>query len=377
MSVQRPRKERPTSTLTFPLGPYTPALAQPVALTLHLRGETIARVEAPRTGYCRRGVMTLAVGKPLVDALDLIERTCAQGGSVYRTALCLAVESATRTTPPKPARVTRTLFAEIERILARLWYLGDCARASDLAYYQGLALAQREALFAALDEATGARRFWGVAIPGGCRDDIAFAGVGAALKDLEPTLTVWRAATESKGPLGRAGAGIGAIATDLAEKCGLAGQAAAGALALDDPRQSTTDGGYADLSEEIVWPAESAGAKGDAGERMRVAVADLATSYAIALSCVSTLESIATPEYQARLGGPAANVSGEARVAGPHGPASVRVTLGASSEITRLALSTPADATLKALPYILEDARLEKAPLILASLDLCLECNDQ
>jgi Ni,Fe-hydrogenase III large subunit len=321
--------------------------------------------------------MALAAGRPLVDALDLIERTCAQGGSVYRTALCMAVESATRTSPPKPARITRTLFAEIERILGRLWYLGDCARASDLAYYQGLALAQREALFAALEEATGTRSFWGIAIPGGCREDIAFDGLSAALKELEPTQTVWRAATEPKGPLGRAGAGIGTITTELAEKCSLTGLAAAGALALDDPRQSTTGDGYADLGEEIVWPAESAGAKGDAGERMRVAAADLATSYAIALSCVSTLESITKPAYQARLGAPAANVSGEARIQGPHGPASVRVTLGASSEITRLALSTPADATLKALPYILEDARLEKAPLILASLDLCLECNDQ
>lgn len=377
MSVQRPRKERPTSTLTFPLGPYTPALAQPVALTLHLRGETIARVEAPRTGYCRRGVMALAAGKPLVDALDLIERTCAQGGSIYRTTLCLAVERATRSTPPKPARITRTLFAEIERILARLWYLSECARASDLSYYQGLALTQRESLFAALDEATGGRRFWGVALPGGCRDDITVAGLGAALKDLEPTLATWRAATDPKGPLGRAGAGIGAIATDLAEKCGLAGLAAGGALALDDARRSTPYDGYRDLVEEIVWPADGAGTKGDAADRMRVVVADLATSYAIALSCVSTLESVTAREYQARLGSPATNVSGEARVEGPHGPVIVRVALGASSEIARLALSTPADATLKALPYILEDARLDKAPLILASLDLCLECNDQ
>ena len=336
----------------------------------------MARVESPQTGYCRRGVAELAIGKPLVDVLDLVERLCAQSGAAYRGAMCQAVESATRTTPPRQARVLRTLFAEIERILARLWFLGECARACDLSFYRGQALDQREALFAALEEATGARHFWGIALPGGARDDINLAGVGAAVKALESSVDGWRQATDSRGPLGRAGTAVGIISAELAEKCELAGLAAGGSLPVEDLRRTWRYGGYADLSDEIVWPADNASLKGDAADRMRFAVADLATSYGIALSCVSTLEEY-VPEYQARLGGPAVNVSGEARVEGSHGPMTVHVSLGAASEITSLSLESSAEAVLDALPFIMEDTRLDRAPLILASLDLCLECNDQ
>ena len=334
------------------------------------------RVEEPQAGYCRRGVEELAAGKPLVDALDLVERLCAQSGAAFREALCQAVESATSTTPPAPARALRVLFLEVERMLARLWTLAECARAGDLTYYQGQALDQRETLFAALQAATGARCFWGVALPGGARDDIPVADLGSAVKALEATLDGWRRAADPRGPLGRVGAQVGVISAELAQQRALTGLAAAGSLAVDDLRRTAPYGGYADLGDAIDWPESSGHRHGDVSDRLRVAVSDLTVSYAIVLSCVSTLEGGAS-KFQTRLGGPAANASGKAQVEGPHGPLAVEVALGPSSEIRSLALESHAGAVLDALPLILEDTRLDKAPLILASLDLCLECNDR
>ena len=336
----------------------------------------MTRAEQPDAGYCRRGVAALAIGLPLVDALDLVERTCALSGAAYREALSQAVERATNTTTPPQARALRTLFLEIERILARLWYLSECARACDLSFYQGHALDQRETLYTALQEATGSRHFWRIALPAGARDDLTVSGLGPALKALESSLEGWRRATDTHGPLGRAGANVGVISAKVAGTLGLTSLAAAGSLPVEDLRRTQAYGGYADLTEEITWPSAPTSLKGDAAERMRVAVADLATSYAIALSCVSIVEG-GPLEYQARLGTPAADTRGEARIEGAHGPITVRVTLGPESEIVTLALESSARTTVDALPIILEDTRLDKVPLLLASLDLCLECNDQ
>jgi Ni,Fe-hydrogenase III large subunit len=264
---------------------------------------------------------------------------------------------------------------EIERILARLWYLGECARACDLSYYYGQALEQRETLYTALHDATGSRHFWHVAHPGGARDDISMTSVGPALKSLESSLEFWRRATDPHGPLGRVGEKVGVISEQVATTPLLAGLAAAGSRAVEDLRQTRAYGGYADLSDEIAWPATPDSLKGDGADRMRAAVTDLTTSYGIALSCVSINEGDA-PEYQARLGGPAASTRGEASVEGPHGPIIVAVTLGANSEIATLTLASSARTLVDALPVILEDTRLDRAPLLLASLDLCLECND-
>lgn len=336
----------------------------------------VARIEQPGAGYCRRGVAALATDMPLVDALDLIERACALSGAAYREALCQAVESATNTTPPRHARALRTLFLEIERILARLWYLGECARACDLSFYQGHALDQREALYAALQKATGTRHFWHVALPAGARDDLTFDDLGPALKSLESSLDGWRRATDPHGPLGRAGERAGVIAEKVVSALNLTSLAAAGSRAAPDLRQTLAYGGYADLRDEIAWPESPASLKGDSAERMRAAVSDLAISYGIALSCVSILEGDSR-DYQTRLAGPVANTRGEARVEGPHGPITVQVTLGPDSEIAALTGDSSARATVDALPIILEDTRLDKVPLVLASLDLCLECNDQ
>lgn len=336
----------------------------------------VARVEQPGVGYCRRGGVALAADMPLVDALDLIERACALSGAAYREALCQAVESATNTTPPRHARALRTLFLEIERILARLWYLGECARACDLSFYQGQALDQREALYAALQHATDARHFWHVALPAGARDDLTLDDLGPALKSLESSLDGWRRATDPHGPLGRAGAHVGVIAEKVASTLNLTSLAASGSLAAPDLRRTPAYGGYADLRDEIAWSEAPASLKGDSADRMRAAISDLATSYGIALSCVSILEG-GSRDYQARLTRPAANTRGEARVEGPHGPITVQVSLGPASDIAALACESSARAAVDALPIILEDTRLDKVPLVLASLDLCLECNDQ
>src|SRR5215510_8510348 len=108
-------KDCSMSAVRYPLGPYTSALVQPLPLTLILQGDRIDDVELGDLAELSRGIVTLAEGQPADDALTLIEHSCANAGQAQRLALVLALEAATNTQTVERARLTRVLFAEIER----------------------------------------------------------------------------------------------------------------------------------------------------------------------------------------------------------------------------------------------------------------------
>src|SRR5215831_16514520 len=105
------------SAVRYPLGPYTSALVQPLPITLVLRGDQIEAVELGDPASLSRGILALAEGKPIDDALAILEHSCANAGQTHRLALALALEAATNTPTTKRSRLIRVLFAESERIL--------------------------------------------------------------------------------------------------------------------------------------------------------------------------------------------------------------------------------------------------------------------
>jgi Ni,Fe-hydrogenase III large subunit len=305
----------------------------------------------------------------------VIERSCSLAGTAHRIAFCQAVESATGATLSLNARLTRVLFAEIERILARLWLLAMVSRAAGQPATLRDALAQREALFEALESATGQRRYWAIALPGGIRGDLDLDGLTKAIDDLVPALDVWRAAVAPTGPLGRAGQGVGILSADHFQALSLSGIAATGSDTSSDLRRSAPYGGYKDI--EYEWPA-SEGATSDIAGRLRAAVEDIATSVDLAQAAAQALADETQPSATpAELKAPAATAKGESRVEGPHGPVRLSLALTHEQKITDLRLETPGNAVLAALPAALEGRLISQAPAILASLDLCMECLDQ
>ncbi len=368
-----PGRSATTDTITFPLGPFHPALTQPLALTLALRGETITSVETPGTGYCRRGVAALVENQPVDSALALVERSCALAGGAHRRALCQAIEAAAGIAPAKSARVARVLFAEVERIQARLWTLALVARAAGLSDPFGVALEQRETLFEALHAATGTRAFHGVAVPGGVRGDLEVKPLALAIEQLAPVLEDWRAVVGPKGALGQAGTGAGLIAAERVEALALTGVAAGGSHDAVETRRADAST-YANL--DVTWPEIAFQPAGDVAARLTWVVADMLTSAAIARACLTKLGD-AAPAAAPALKTPTRDASGDARVEGPHGSVQIAATLTRTGTVTGLKLGTSGTATVAALPEVMTGSRLENVPMILASLDLCLECFDQ
>jgi Ni,Fe-hydrogenase III large subunit len=362
-------KERSMSAVRYPLGPYTSALAQPLPLTLVLRGDRIEDVELGDTALLSRGMLALASGKPADEALAILERSCANAGQTNRLALALALEAATNQSTTKQARLTRILFAEIERILARLWTLGVSAQAAGHANLWRAALDQREDFFAAAQAATGERVHWGVATVGGTGEHVTLTGLANALTAFAPACEEWRRVTIARGPLGATATSLGVISEEQAQDLsGLAGRAAGN---RQDVRESAPYDGYVDLAH--AWPS-STYKSGDAAARLLCAAEDLTTSVAVAQACLAELEKGVdeTPDQHAASSG--AEEVGAATVEGPHGAVTVRAARDQQGAVERLECVTPG-ATLYALvPRILHGHNATQAPLILASLDLCAEC---
>jgi len=371
------RKERPTSTVIFPLGPYHPALPQPLALSLRLRGDTIASADAPITGFGRRGIADLVAGKPLEYALTIIERGCSHAHESHRLVVCQAVESAAGLTLSSSARLTRTLFAEIERMLARFWTLGMTARAAGFTAPFQDAMERREILFEALETVTGERVFWAVSIRGGVRPDLDVAPLRDPLAALEQTVAAWRVLAGPKGSLGRALRGAGPIPAERAEALGLTGLAARGSRTVPDLRRGAPYVGYGDVTMPDSPSPDTL--KGDVASRLAVAVDDIGQSLTVALACVESLITGGVSRSPGAASGQAGGREGASAVEGPHGPVAATVTLASETAVptvARVRLDPPGAATLAALPALLEGQPLAQAPVILAGLDLCLECLD-
>lgn len=357
------------SAVRYPLGPYTSALAQPLPLTLLLRGDRIEDVELGDPALLRRGIVALATGKPVDEALTILEHSCANAGQTYRLTLALALEAATNQPTAKRSRLMRALFAEIERILARLWTLGLSARAAGYPALWRAALDQRENLFAAAQAVTGERVHWGVATVGGTREDFTLTGLADALTAFAPACEEWRRVTIARGPLGATAAGLGVISEEQAQNLsGLAGRAAGN---RQDVRESAPYDGYVDLAH--AWPS-STYKTGDAAARLLCAAEDLTTSVAVAQACLAELEKGADDSLDRRPDTAAAQGTGQAVVEGPHGAVTVRATRDQQGGVERLECETPGAALYALLPHILHGHNATQAPLILASLDLCAEC---
>lgn len=362
------------------MGPYHPALPQPIALTFKLRGEKIVAIELPQTGYCRRGVEAHAAAKPASQALEIVERSCSFSGHSHRLATCMAIESATGAAPSLRARLVRALFAEVERMLARLWTLGMSARAANLQGPLREALEQRELLFDATAEVTGERVFWAIPEPGGVRQLQEHPGLEplrAVVEQLGPGIEAWRAATSPRGSLGRAGAGVARISRERAEELGLTGVAARGCGVARDLRRDAPYAGYADVAFEWAATDDTVPNTGDAAARLAAAAADLATSRDLALDLLAGLpraDDTSLVDGRAKSGG---QRKGQGTVEGPHGPVEALITLAPDGTVDRFSLRLPGPAALvAALPEILDGQLVGLAPLALASLDLCLECAD-
>jgi Ni,Fe-hydrogenase III large subunit len=370
--------------MIFPLGPYHPALAEPMSLRLALRGETVTTVET-HLGYLHRGVEAAATARDLPAVLDLVERICGTCGHSHRLALCLALERLADVSAPPRAEALRTAFAEVERLLARLWLLMQIGRVGEFSALFTAAVEAREVLFEACVAATGSRLFWGIPVPGGALAVEDPGALAQGLVDIEPTIVAIERMLSVQGAMVRRMVGMGKVTTAAVDDLGISGLVARGSGVEDDLRLAMPYCAYRLLADGLTADGGDIKALvGDVASRLRLALHEIRQSmHAIAM----LLDDLPTGQDRATFPTTLTFGSAEAQVEGPHGRETVAVrvgieggkavTLAEPGWLTELRITPPSVANAGLIPIVLPRQRLSEVPLILASLDLCVACVDR
>ncbi|WP_294065227.1 NADH-quinone oxidoreductase subunit D [Silanimonas sp.] len=156
---------------TMNFGPQHPAAHGVLRLVLEMDGETVRRAD-PHIGLLHRGTEKLAESKPYnqsigyMDRLDYVSMMCNEHAYV------MAIERLAGIEPPPRAKMIRTLFDEITRILNHLMWVGtnglDLGAMAMFLY----AFREREELMDCYEAVSGARLHAAYYRPGGVYRDL-------------------------------------------------------------------------------------------------------------------------------------------------------------------------------------------------------------
>ena len=353
----------------LPLGPYHPALPEPVWYHLHLQGETIARVEIT-TGYAARGVEALLAGRDVEDGLKLAERLCGSAAHHHRLGYCLALERLAAVQPPPRARALRSLFCEVERLLSHLSWAAQVGRAAERPRAFYAAIEARERLIESLEQSTGQRLLWGLPIPGGVASAPDCAPLGSALEQIGETLEQLEQQFIKDRGMQRRTRGLATITTEQARAAKLTGPVARASGLEDDTRRTDPYDAYIDLH----LPERAGSAAGDTAARIAARLDEMRQSSDIVAHLLEQLPDgpLAEPFPDLLPAGEAA-----AAIEGPQGQEAWNVRGDGSARPASVTITTASQRNLAAVPLALEGQRLSNALLILASLDLCIACVDK
>jgi len=186
--------------LVLDLGPHHPSMHGALRLRLRLEGERIVEAE-PLVGYLHRGAEKLFEVRDYRQILVLANRHDWLSAFSSELGVVLAVERMLGMEVPARATWTRTLLAELNRVLNHLMFLGghpaELGSATTAAVVRD-ALSARERVQAVMEEASGGRVHYMFNRVGGLRDDLPRGWLGR----------VSAAVTEVRGRLDTLGAGL-------------------------------------------------------------------------------------------------------------------------------------------------------------------------
>ncbi len=167
------------------LGPVHAAIAEPVHLRVHARGDTMAALEA-RLGYAHKGTLLLMRGKSPRAAARFAARLCGDSTVAHAIAFAAAAEAVADVSLPPRAIALRALMLELERIANHLATLAGVGGSAGGRF--GL---HREVLARAAAVAFGHRLMMDCVVPGGLATDIAAAGPAAITAALDGWDAEW------------------------------------------------------------------------------------------------------------------------------------------------------------------------------------------
>ncbi|MFG2087943.1 MULTISPECIES: NADH-quinone oxidoreductase subunit D [unclassified Spirillospora] len=291
-------KELATEDMTLNIGPQHPSTHGVLRLRLTLDGERISAAE-PIVGYMHRGAEKLFEVRDFRQIIVLANRHDWLSAFSSELGVVLAVERMLGMEVPVRAVWTRTLLAELNRILNHLMFLGSYPLEMGAITPVFYAFREREALQRVMEEVSGGRMHYMFNRVGGLKEELpagwaarartAVSEVRSRMGDIDDIIMgneIFRARTR----------GVGVLTQEQILQYGVSGPIAR-ASGLDfDLRRDEPYLAYGDLDVRVVTRAE-----GDCLARFECLLDQVHASLDLADACLDRLAELPPGPINQRL----------------------------------------------------------------------------
>ena len=355
-----------------PIGPYHPALEEPIHAKLYTEGEVIKDAEV-FVGYNHRGIEKLATERNAIQTLVLVERVCGICSHSHALTYAMCVENINGIEVPKRGQYIRVITAELERLHSHFLWLGiACHIIGHDSMFMHI-WDERELVMDLLEKMTGNRVNYAMVTVGGARRDI----------DDELRRELLEACDKLKAPLDRITEialtdktiamrtkGVGVLPKEDALRMGAVGPHARASGVKVDVRKDAPYSSYEDFDFDVPV-VES----GDVFARVVVRALECYESIKIIRQALENL-----PATPINLGNKLIKIQpGQAvcRHEAPRGQLSHMVVGDGSFNNHRVSIHVPSYKNTPTVPFMLRGYTVADAGLIIASIDPCFSCLDR
>ncbi|WP_440071353.1 NADH-quinone oxidoreductase subunit D [Streptosporangium sp. OZ121] len=279
-------KELATEDMILNIGPQHPSTHGVLRLRLTLDGERISSAE-PIVGYMHRGAEKLFEVRDYRQIIVLANRHDWLSAFANELGVVLAVERMLGMEVPVRAVWTRTLMAELNRVLSHLMFLGSYPLELGAITPVFYAFRERETLQAVMEEISGGRMHYMFNRVGGLKEEIpegwtgrvaqAVADVRRRLPDIENLIVgneIFLARTR----------GVGVLDRETIMQYGVSGPIARASGVDVDLRRDEPYLAYGELPVKVVTRSA-----GDCHARFEVLLEQVKVSLDLADACVERL----------------------------------------------------------------------------------------
>jgi NADH-quinone oxidoreductase subunit D len=291
-------KELATEDMILNIGPQHPSTHGVLRLRLTLDGERISSAE-PIIGYMHRGAEKLFEVRDYRQILVLANRHDWLSAFANELGVVIAVERMLGMEPPVRAVWSRTLLAELNRVLNHLMFLGSYPLELGAITPVFYAFSERERIQAVMEEISGGRMHYMFNKVGGLKEDLplgwldrvaeATAETRRRVPDIENLILdneIFNARTR----------GVGVLSPEQIMQYGVSGPVARASGVDFDLRRDDPYLAYSELPVKVVTRDA-----GDCHARFEVLLEQLKVSLDLADACVDRLRSLPPGPINQRL----------------------------------------------------------------------------
>ncbi|MDO5111359.1 MAG: nickel-dependent hydrogenase large subunit [Clostridia bacterium] len=356
----------------IPIGPYHPALEEPIHAKVYVEGEVITGADV-FVGYNHRGIEKLTTERNPIQTLVLVERVCGICSHSHALSYAMGVEGIMQTDVPKRGQYIRVIVAELERLHSHFLWLGIAAHIIGHDSLFMHIFNEREAVMDLLEAFTGNRVNYAMVTIGGARRDVSDdmrAAIMEGLLKMEIALDRIKEIFLTDKTIAMRTQGVGVMTTEDAVRLGAVGPHARSSNVAIDVRKDSPYSCYEDFDFNVaVWPSC------DVFARAVVRVLECYESMKIIRQALDTL-----PEGPINLGNKLPKVpAGEyvVRHEAPRGQLTYKVVSNGGPANARVSIHVPTFRNAPTVPVMLKGNTVADAGLIVASIDPCFSCLDR